>query len=65
MKYYCLNDRFAYCKGQPQKNNCQEAWRVVPYKDTEGKARDTLERSVPCCDLNIANCGKHLKSSEK
>lgn len=63
MSYYCLNDRFAYCTGQPQKNERTGKWKVVPPNSNESTGIEN--KLIPCCDLKIATCGLYQKASEK
>jgi len=63
MENYCLNDRFAYCKGQPRKSSKEEEWIVTPDKNTYPDG--IMKKSVPCCGLDLNNCGLYQKSSEK
>lgn len=63
MEYFCLNDRFAYCIGQPKKIERTEQWKVVPHSDNKNTGVEN--KLVPSCKLEIATCGCYQKASDK
>ena len=57
MPYRCANDLFTYCSGEPKSSFKTAEVSVRP--SCENKNTGIEKKTIPCCELDLATCGKH------